>query len=119
MLNSKELNEKIVDLDLHRLDLTPEALKLFNKVIPYYGFNWRTVNFDKLIWLGTSPYTVLDDKEFVPWIGFLTIQKANHKRWQATEEQSTKIKEMLQDLVTEPSLEKTTSFYNYMQECRI
>ena len=118
MLTSKELNEKIVDLDLHRLDLIPEALKAFNKVVPYYGFNWRTLNFDKLIWLGISPYHTLDDKEIVPWVGFLTLQKTGFKRWQTTEEQSAKIKEMLQNLATEPSIEKTTDLYNYMQGCK-
>jgi hypothetical protein len=115
---SKELNAKILDLDLHRLDLVPEPLKDFNKVVPYYGFNWRNVNFDKLNWLGISPYTTLNEQEFVPWVGFLAIEKRNHKRWQSTQEQTDRIKELLEGLVAEPSVEKTLEIYNYLQGCK-
>jgi hypothetical protein len=117
-MTSKELNAKLADLDDHRPDLMPDALKSFQKVIPYYGFGWNQVNFDKLIWVGISPYTIENGQDFVPWVGIMAREKWSHKRWQTTPEQSAKIKELCENLATNPSVLAATELYDYLQSLR-
>jgi hypothetical protein len=118
-MNNKELNAKLADLDDHHPEFTPEALKAFSKVLPYYGFGWKFINFDKPMMLGVSPYTIENGQEFVPWVGFMAREKRSHRQWQATAEQATKLKEILENFATTPSLIAATEIYDYLQGCRV
>ena len=117
-MNNQELNNKLGGLDDYHSELMPEALKADQKVLPYYSFGWLFVNFDKLIWLGISPYTQDNDKEITPYVGFCPRLKWNHTRWQATQEQSDAIKKLCTELATDPSQLKATELFDFIQTCR-
>lgn len=118
MIESKELNQKLALLDATRIDLCPAPLKASFKVVPYYGFSWRTVNFDKPIFLGISPYVFDNGGAVIPWVGFCPRVKWGHTRWQATQLESEKIRELAEKLVEEPTLENSTRLYGYIQGCK-
>lgn len=118
-MNNEDLNNKLADLDDHHPEFMPEALKSYYKVLPYYSFGWRFVDFNKKIWLGISPYTEEDGKNVVPWIGFTPRLRWNYTRWQATDDQSKVIKQLCEELVLEPSVAKATEVFNYIQGLRL
>ena len=118
MMNSKELNKKLALIDASRMDIAPAPLKADYKVISYYGFSWRTVNFDKPIILGISPYIYDNGAKVDPWVGFCPRDKWGHTRWQATQAESEKIRELAEKLVEAPTLEASTALYDYIQGCK-
>lgn len=114
-MNSKELNKKLEELDRFHPELNPEPLKVFSLAVPYHSFLWKEVNFDKAIWLGVHPYRTIDEVVIKPWVGFCPGNKYGYTRWQATVEESAKIRELCELLVEAPSVEKTTILYDYLQ----
>jgi hypothetical protein len=117
-MDSKTLNQKLALLDTTRVDLCPAPLKAAFKVIPYYGFSWRTVNFDKPVFLGISPYVFDNGNDVTPWVGFCPRVKWGHTRWLATQLEGMKIRELCERLVEEPTLENSTRLYEYIQGCK-
>lgn len=118
MMDSKTLNKKLALLDASRPDLYPAPLKPSFKVIPYYGFSWRIVNFDKPLFLGISPFILDNSNPVVPWVGLCPREKWGHTRWQATQAESEKIRELAEKLVEEPIIENSTKLYYYIQGCK-
>jgi len=114
-MNNQELNNKLAELDDYHPEHTPDALKGTYKVLPYWSFGWRFVNFEKGIWLGFEPYTEDDGKPLVKHVGFCPRLKWNYTRWQSSEEERVKIKELCELFVTEPSTEHAAAIYNYLQ----
>jgi hypothetical protein len=110
-----DLNLKLEEINRKRLDLVPEALKHDNNVLPYHSFCWKYVDFDKIT-LGVSPYTLDDGAEIVPYVGF--AHTYTHNKWKATQEQCAKMLELCQQLVAEPTINKSTEIFDYLQECK-
>lgn len=106
-MNSETLNEKIRKISDLADNFTVKGLEGCGKTIPYIGWYWRYVNFDNRISLG-------DCGDF---IGFMENNKWGYPEWDTTEEQSQTIKEMLEDLVENPTQDKFQEFFDYVQTC--
>lgn len=104
---SLDLNKKLAEL-CSRPDL----------VIPYWTFGWRNIDFDKPIPLGLEPFQFDDEQPYVKSVGFLAHPKHNYARWVATEEQSTEIRRLCEELVKDSSQANSENLFSYLQMCK-
>jgi hypothetical protein len=114
---SNELSDKL-QLLLRSPELVPEALKESGQVIPHHPLGWANVDFNKPILLGVEPYLFDDGKPYKTYVGIMSRPQYNYKSWQATTEQSAKIKELCLELVKEPTIVNSTALYDYLQTCK-
>jgi hypothetical protein len=117
-LKYADINAKLQELNRSRADLTPEALKRDNQVIPHHSFSLKCVDFDK-IRLAISPFTKDDGEDIAPHVGFCPTSKRGYQSWIVTPDQAAKILEMCQQLILNPTLEATTGLFDYLQTCKI
>jgi len=113
-MNSTDLNEKIMKLcedftnDDHK-DITVNGLEESGKVVPFIGWFWRSVDFDKPIRLGYIPGQ---------FVGFMEDNKWDYDEWETTKVQSRIIIERLEALVAFPISKVAQMLFDYIQFCK-
>lgn len=114
-MNSKTLNKKIREIADDEQPYLVKGLSDSGKCIPYIGWFWREVDFDKPLTLG---YT--DEKGFdVPhWVGFMENNKWGYPEFACTKEQSAEIKRLLVEAVKNPNNETLQAVFDYIQTLR-
>lgn len=110
-MDSKILNERIRAVCDEGEQYKVPALATTGKVIPYIGWFWRTVDFDgrpiTLGWCSTS--------KSMEYVGFMENNKWDYAQWQVSGEARDRLKQLLEEAVTEPSVSKFQMVYDYMQ----
>jgi len=112
-MNSIDLNEKIMKFcedfknDDHK-GITVNGLGESGKIVPYIGWFWRPVDFDKPIRLGYIPGQ---------FVGFMENNKWDYDEWKTTKDQTTGIIEHLERFVAEPCNETAQHLFDYVQSC--
>jgi hypothetical protein len=87
-MTSKEINDKISELDLLENKIYESCIG--GKIIPYIGWFWRNVDWDKeRYWLG-----ILEDEDEVK-IGFMENNKWDYAYVEASPEKCKEIKEAI------------------------
>ena len=112
-MNNKDLNNKIAKFcqdftNEDHEDITVVGLEDSGKIVPYIGWFWRLVDFDKPIRLGYLPCR---------FVGFMENNKWDYDEWQTTEVQSKEIVRLLEALVTNPTSESAQGVFDYLQTC--
>jgi len=111
-MNNLELNEKIEEVIRTKPEIAPRGI---DNAVPFLGNWWRFTKFDKPVWLGKSPYLFDDGKPIDQWVGICSRPMYIYNCWKSTEEQTVKIKEFLETLVTTPTLEASLALFDYLQ----
>jgi hypothetical protein len=101
-MNSEEINAAIIQIDDHGCE-TQKIYKscIGDKIIPYIGWFWRPVNFDKdFCYLGILPTYNKDDSGFVDHndvtkVGFMENNKWGYDRFKIKGDQWKTLKELI------------------------
>jgi len=119
-VESKEINEIIDEFDKQILDDPPYKSCIGDKIIPYIGWFWRTVNFDKdHCWLGVLP--ILDEDgtpcgpHDTPRVGFLENNKWNYSMFKIEGDKWQILRTMIGNAVMRPTKERFREVDLYMQ----
>jgi hypothetical protein len=114
-MDNEELNERLRDLD--DADIAPDALVEAGKVVAYYGWFWRRVNFDEPL-----TFAYLDragpDAPAPGWVGFCEANKWGYPEYTLTREQSLWVRGLCEQLVQDPTKLRATILFDYMQSTR-
>jgi len=113
-MTSGELNGCLSELS-DRGDLGPSGLAGSGKAIPYYGWFWRTVDFDSRIRLA---YTRHQGRDVPSWVGFCAKNKWGYPEFTATLEQSSEIRRLCEWFAAVPTRQTATAVYDYLQTLR-
>jgi hypothetical protein len=104
-LTSEALNTALSELadnaSIHAIGLT-------GKCIPYIGWYWRTVDFDRF------DYTLAKCNSF--W-GFCENNKWDYKEYYTSEAQGRQIRTLIEAFVVAPDEEKAKAVFDYIQAC--
>ena len=73
-------------------DLKPTDPLRTDKTVPFHGFRWRLVDFNKLLWIGTSPYRLDDGRPIQPWVGLCSRPINGYNCRQLSIEESSAVK---------------------------
>lgn len=114
-MTKEEINKGLRDLDSLNPELRPVNFQDLTKTIPFHGFVYRDINFDKLIWLGKSPYTMDNEQPINQWIGFCPGLLHAYNRWQTTEEESGVIRQLCEQLVIQKTVVQANMLFDYLQ----
>ena len=115
-MTSEELNDKLRDLSDEGDIYGPKGLESSGKAIPYYGWFWRTVDFDRPIRLAYADGSGGDD---VPsWVGFCEKNKWNYEEFTATREQTAEIRRLAIEFASLPSRGRAQALFDYLQGTR-
>lgn len=110
-MTSDEINQRIHEICDDETFAPPELAR-HGKTIPYIGWFWRDVDFDKRITLGYCG----------SFIGFMENNKWDHDEWITTDEQSVAIREAAEAICKcdrdglAPLLQR---FYDLIQGCLV
>lgn len=110
-MNSEELNEKISLLD----DMDDPPFCAFGeKPIPYIGWFWREVDFDKEAYtFGIVPGA--NTRKGLPVVGFMENNKWDYSTVRVTPEQSKEIRRLLEIAVQELTAENLRAVNDAIQ----
>jgi hypothetical protein len=118
-MTSGEINEAICTIENNKIDEepphAPASLRASGKNIPYYGWFWRNVDFDRPI---TLAYANGDGFDTPGWVGFCENNKWGYQQWTATVEQTTEIRTRCERYANSPSKETAGSVFDYLQAIR-
>ena len=92
-----------------------KGLEDSGKVVPYFGWFWRNVDFTRPISLGYTNEVGFDVPKFV---GFMENNKWGYSEFTCTLEQTENIERLLIEAVENPSDETLQSVFDYMQTLR-
>lgn len=125
---SKEINEflrKFDDNDADKRWSVKNFTEDSGKVVPYIGWFWREVDFEKPFQLGYCPeQSGQDTGEIVTegvrhgFVGFMRNNKWFYPEWMVTEEQRKEIVARLVGIIDKPTQKKFQNFFDYMQTLR-
>lgn len=110
-----ELNKGLRDIEKDHPELRPVNFQDTEKTIPFHGFVFKDVDFDKPIWLGKSPYTTDDGKPINQWFGLCPRPAYGYGRWQVTVEESATIKQLCEQLVEKKTVTQANMLFDYLQ----
>lgn len=113
-MTSDELNAKLQELS-DREDFAPSALAGTGKLLPYYGWFWRSVDFDHPI---TFAYANGCGDDVPGWVGFCENNKWDYEMFTASADDSKRVRELAEALASEPSHETAQALFDYMQSIR-
>jgi len=116
-MNDDELNQKIRDLDDRDDELAPAELAGIGKVVAYYGWYWRTVDFSSPI---TFAYCARQPGEgdTPNWVGFCENNKWNYETFTTTMEETKRVRELCVALALDPTPAAARRLFDYMQGVR-
>jgi len=110
-MDSDHINEAVEAIS-EQEDLIPDTLVDCGKIIPYFGWFWRRVDFDQRITLAYADGIGFDEPG---WVGFCENNKWGHAEFLASVDESAKIRGIVEALVTAPTKERATAVYEYLQ----
>lgn len=114
-MTSEEINERLRTV-ANKEEIAPSELNGSGKAIAYYGWFWRTVDFDRLI---SFAYANGDGKDDVPgWVGFCQNNKWGYEEFTTTPEQSAWVRNLCEAFAKEPTASKAKMLFDYMQMTR-
>lgn len=108
-MNSKEMNDKIYELDNNNNDNPIYESVLGEKLIPYIGWFWREVDFDDYPYsLGVIPDGAIKDSLFEKandrnLVGFMENNKWDYPYINTTIEQSKEIRKLIEVALKDPT----------------
>ncbi|KKM65381.1 hypothetical protein LCGC14_1491810 [marine sediment metagenome] len=111
VMDSNELNERIRALEDDD-QYTVKGIEGTGKCIPYYGWFWRDVDFDGPLNLGWAGRDGFDTPDFV---GFMENNKWGYDYINASQEEGTEIRRLLELAVVSPRNETLQTVFDYMQ----
>lgn len=112
---SAEINQGLRTIEYGNPELKSVNFQETIKTIPFHGFLFREINFDKPIWLGKSPYTMADGQPVNQWFGFCPKPLYGYNRWQLTAEESSTVKQLCEQLVTIKTITQANMLFDYLQ----
>ena len=112
-MTNEELNEKLAALADDE-QFVVQGLG-HGKAIPYYGWWWRSVDFDQPI---TFAYANGEGFDVPSWVGFCERNKWGYEMFTATEEQSQQVRRLCVEFVEQPSSERAQAVFDYLQSIR-
>lgn len=114
-MTSEEINNGLRLIEYDKPELKAANFQETIKTIPFHGFLFRIINFDKPIWLGKSPYTMADGQPINQWFGFCPKPLYGYNRWQVTVEESATIKQLCEQLVEKKTVVQANMLFDYLQ----
>jgi len=116
-MKSDEINKIIEGLDDQTLDNPIYKSCLGEKIVPYIGWFWRTVNFDrKYCWLGIIPANESEDGPVDgPRAGFMENSKWHHDEFKIKGEQWKNLKDLIINAVKKCDADSFRAVDLYMQ----
>jgi hypothetical protein len=111
-LTSDDINARLAEIaDSESISPAPLA----GKAIAYYGWYWRSVNFDAPI---TFAYADGGGWDVPSWVGFCENNKWGYDEFTCDSEQSAEVRRLCEILATEPTRENAQALFDYMQTTR-
>ena len=118
-MDDDELNARIRNFDgseRERDDLFPTRLEGSDKVVAYYGWYWRDVDFSHPISFAYADGTGGSD---VPsWVGFCENNKWDYEKFYVSQEETDAVRAACVALVEAPSRELATKLFDLMQSLK-
>lgn len=112
-MDSREINHRLRALD--RDEEFTQALPA-HKIIPYIGWFWREVNFDRLAYsIGVIPKDSADDID-ENYAGFMEANKWGYPYIYMTTTQTTKLHELIVGAILEETTEAFIKVHKWMQK---
>jgi hypothetical protein len=111
-MDDAELNERIREFDGpsgYRNERTPERLERSEKVVAYYGWYWRDVDFSRPI-----SFAYADGA----WVGFCENNKWGYEQFHLSQEETDAVRAACVALVEAPSRELATKLFDLMQSLK-
>lgn len=114
-MNSDEINQILSDLDNKEIN----DFQGTGKAIPYIGWFWRNVNFDKPFYIGHIKTAATKLEDSADWIGFMVNNKWGYDERLVTEGERKTIKEMCVNICKKQDQESCIILCNYLQTLKI
>lgn len=110
MIDSEQWNTALGALEeAGRFD-RPRLLYNAGKTLPYIGWYWREVNFNRRLWLGICP--IVGGERL---IGFMPRNKWGYPSFELSPDEDAQVKEAVADLVADPTQSKINAFCDLLQ----
>lgn len=118
-MNDAELNQRLSDLDDDHPDIVPTRLLGTGKVLPYYGWFWRAIDFERFLLADARDAKLIAYGSEVPgWVGFCQSNKWNYPTFVPSHVEGQTIRLLCETLVTVPTKDAATSLFEYLQTLR-
>ena len=108
------INQGLLKVE-YESDLKPTDPLRSDKTVPFHGFRWNRIDFDKPIWIGTSPYRLDDGKPIQPWVGLCSKPLYGYGRRQLSVEDSAAVKGLCAALAENQTQSAVDELFNYLQ----
>lgn len=133
-MTSQEINKAILKMENAFLGLSeaeqdeqgPPQLKGSGKTVPYYGWFWRTVDFDACITLACAKDSgvkshplvveILGDDDVPTWVGFCESNKWGYPERRLSLEASKRVRDAAEAMAQAPSRETVQALFDRVQK---
>ena len=112
-MTSDELNSALSDLDDENLEV--HGLDATGKSVPYIGWYWRYIDFDRPIPLARCQPDPAPFGSGTSFVGFIAKNKWGYDQWDTSEKEAKRIRELAEDLTKAPSNKKAQALFDYVQ----